>query len=300
MESKYDVVLLTDHRYLKESYPDEYSNNVVTEDNLVKEALEKQGLSVWRTNWDNPNFDWALTKSVLFRTTWDYFDRFPEFSEWLDGISKKTKLINPMEMIRWNLDKHYLSDLQKNGIPVVPTYFIEAGEKRTLAECVRDSGWNKIILKPAISGAARHTYKLTAETTDPYETVFRELIKDEAMLIQPFMENILTKGEVAHMVMGGKYTHSVLKIAKKGDFRVQDDFGGTVHDYQPNDTEIEFIENVMKNVSPTPAYGRVDVIWDNLDQLVVSELELIEPELWFRKNHDAATELAKEIMSYLN
>ena len=66
MESKYDVVLLTDHRYLKESYPDEYSNNVVTEDNLVKEALEKQGLSVWRTNWDNPNFDWALTKSVLF------------------------------------------------------------------------------------------------------------------------------------------------------------------------------------------------------------------------------------------
>jgi hypothetical protein len=273
---------------------------VIKEDTLVKEALEKQGLNVWRTNWDNPSFDWGTTRSILFRTTWDYFDRFPEFSKWLDTVAKRTKLINPMEMIRWNMDKHYLSDLRRNGVPIVPTYFIEAGEKRTLAECLRDSGWSSVILKPAISGAARHTYKLNSETTDELESIFSQLIKNEAMLIQPFMESILTKGEVAHMVMGGKHTHSVLKIAKAGDFRVQDDFGGTVHEYRPNSTEIEFIESVMKNVNPTPAYGRVDVIWDNEDKLVVSELELIEPELWFRKNHDAANLLAKEIVKYLN
>jgi len=300
MQTTFDVVLLTDHRYLNESYPDQYSNNVIKEDTLVKEALEKQGLNVWRTNWDNPSFDWRTTRSILFRTTWDYFDRFPEFSKWLDTVAKRTKLINPMEMIRWNMDKHYLSDLRRKGVPIVPTYFIEAGEKRTLAECLRDSGWSSVILKPAISGAARHTYKLNSETTDELESIFSQLIKNEAMLIQPFMESILTKGEVAHMVMGGKHTHSVLKIAKAGDFRVQDDFGGTVHEYRPNSTEIEFIESVMKNVNPTPAYGRVDVIWDNEDKLVVSELELIEPELWFRKNHDAANLLAKEIVKYLN
>jgi hypothetical protein len=300
MQTTFDVVLLTDHRYLNETYPDQYSNNVIKEDTLVKEALEKQGLNVWRTNWDNPSFDWSGTRSVLFRTTWDYFDRFPEFSRWLDRVASQTKLINPMEMIRWNMDKHYLSDLRKNGVPVVPTYFVEAGDKRTLAECLRDSGWDNVILKPAISGAARHTYKLSSETTDEHEDIFKQLLKSEAMLIQPFMENILTKGEVAHMVMGGKYTHSVLKIAKTGDFRVQDDFGGTVHDYKPDKNEIEFIESVIKNVSPTPTYGRVDVIWDNEDQLVVSELELIEPELWFRKNHDAAHVLAKEIVKFLN
>jgi hypothetical protein len=300
MQTTFDVVLLTDHRYLNDSYPDQYSNNVIKEDTLVKEALEKQGLNVWRTNWDNPSFDWGTTRSILFRTTWDYFDRFPEFSKWLDTVANRTKLINPMEMIRWNMDKHYLSDLRRNGVPIVPTYFIEAGDKRTLAECLRDSGWSSVILKPAISGAARHTYKLNSETTDALESIFSQLIKNEAMLIQPFMESILTKGEVAHMVMGGKHTHSVLKIAKAGDFRVQDDFGGTVHEYRPNSTEIEFIESVMKNVDPTPAYGRVDVIWDNEDKLVVSELELIEPELWFRKNHDAANLLAKEIVKYLN
>ena len=47
-------------------------------------------------------------------------------------------------------------------------------------------------------------------------------------------------------------------------------------------------------MSPMPAYARVDVIWNNKSELVVSELELIEPELWFRLNPHAAI-LAKYI-----
>lgn len=296
----YDVVLLTDHRYLEESYPDEYSTNVITEDNLVKVALENEGLKVYRTNWDNTKFDWTSTKSILFRTTWDYFNRYSEFSRWLDYVSTKTMVINPTQLIRWNVDKHYLRDLQSKGVAVVPTYFIEPGESRTLKECVRAAGWGNTILKPAISGAARHTYKLNANNITEHEAIFTQLIAEEAMLLQPFLTNILSKGEVAHMVMGGKYTHSVLKRAKPGDFRVQDDFGGTIHDYHPNAAEIKFIENVMSKIDPIPAYGRVDVIWDNDDNLVVSELELIEPELWFRRNHSAAESLAQTVRRYFN
>ena len=294
----YDVVLLTDHRYLEDVYPDEYSNNVITEDTLVKKALEKKGLRVFRTNWDNPDFDWSATHSILFRTTWDYFNRYAEFSNWLEDVSTKTSVINPAQMIRWNVDKHYLLDLQKKGVAIVPTYFIEPGDDRSLKDCVQDAGWDNAILKPAISGAARHTYKLNARNLPDHESIFKHLIAEESMLIQPFLANILSKGEVAHMVMGGKYTHSVLKLAKPGDFRVQDDFGGTIHDYQPNSEEIKFVEYVMSKLDPVPAYGRVDVIWDDNNELVVSELELIEPELWFRRNHQAAEILAQTVSKY--
>lgn len=296
----YDVVLLTDKRYLKDAYPDEYSTNVITEDQLVKTALQEQGLSVWRTNWDNPDFNWTETRSVLFRTTWDYFDRFPEFSVWLDEVAQKTRVINPIDMIRWNMDKHYLKDLSEKGVPIVPTYFIEPGDDRSLRECILASGWGRVILKPAVSGAARHTYKLGPSDIDEHEAIFRELISNESMLLQPFMNHILTKGEVAYMVMGGKFTHAILKIAKPGDFRVQDDFGGTVHDYSPNQNEIAFIENAMAQVEPVPLYGRVDVIWDNENNPVVSELELIEPELWFRKHPEAANLLAESLVEFLD
>jgi hypothetical protein len=116
------------------------------------------------------------------------------------------------------------------------------------------------------------------------------------MLLQEFQNPVLEKGEVAYMLFGGKYSHAVLKKAKPGDFRVQDDFGGTVHDYQPSAEEIEFAEHAVGYCQPAPIYARVDVIWNNQDELCVSELELIEPELWSRKHHGAA-ELFAEALS---
>jgi len=41
-----------------------------------------------------------------------------------------------------------------------------------------------------------------------------------------------------------------------------------------------------------PDYARVDMIWDNEGQPAVSEVELIEPELWFRMASSAALRLA--------
>ena len=80
------------------------------------------------------------------------------------------------------------------------------------------------------------------------------------------------------MLIDGKHTHSILKKAKKNDFRVQDDFGGTVHQYSPSQSEIQFAKNTINSIDPIPTYARVDMIWDNNNQPAVSEIELIEPE----------------------
>ena len=119
------------------------------------------------------------------------------------------------------------------------------------------------------------------------------------MLLQEFKNNILTKGEVAFMLFGGRYSHAILKKAKQGDYRVQDDFGGTVHDYTPTAVEIAFDEKTVAACSPVPVYARVDVIWDNENQLCVSELELIEPELWFRTCSGAADLFAEEVARFI-
>jgi len=279
---KYDITIITDSRFINPKEIDENIRNVLFEDNIAKEALERKGLKVTRTNWDNSDFDWNETEFAIFRTTWDYFNRFEEFSEWLNKTSKKTIFINPIETILWNIDKHYLLDLKEKGVNIPETIFIESGDKRDLKEIINQSGWADCILKPCISGAARHTYKLNKDNVSEHETIYKELISKESVMLQEFQYNILTKGELTFVMFGGKFAHAVLKKAKLGDFRVQDDFGGSVENYYASADEIKFAEDVIAHCNPLPAYGRVDAIFDNDNKLAVSELELIEPELWFR------------------
>ncbi len=294
----YDITLLTDSRYVNPANPNQYVQNILAEDGLVRQALEKKGLRVTRVDWADPNFDWSSTGAALFRTTWDYFHRFNEFMRWLDRASTQTQFINPVELIRWNVDKHYLRDLQNKEIHIPQTIFVEQGETITLKELHRTTGWKETVLKPAVSGGGRHTYRLNEKNFSLYENIFQEMISNEAMMLQPFLPNVITHGEIALMVIGGKFTHAILKRARSGDFRVQDDFGGTVHSYQPANDEITFAEHVVSVCSPTPTYARVDVILDDDKRLAVSELELIEPEMWLRFFPTAAERLAEMIVKF--
>ena len=290
-----DIVVLTDKRYLKDSTTDLYKHNVFYEDELVVNALKNKGLNVLRMAWDDSTFNWSDTKFALFRTTWDYFERFIEFSSWLSSVSKKTRLLNSERIIRWNVDKHYLLDLKNKGIHISKSHFLEKGEQMSLKEIHEKLNWQETVLKPCVSGAARHTYRLNKNNIVDYENVFKQLVANEAMILQPFQENIVKQGEVSLMVIEGKFTHAVLKIAKKGDFRVQDDFGGTVQPYKATLEEIKFAENAVKACIDMPIYARVDVFKDNDGILALSELELIEPELWFRNNPESSNLLAAAI-----
>ena len=120
------------------------------------------------------------------------------------------------------------------------------------------------------------------------------------MLFQEFLNNITTQGEISLMLIGGKFTHAVKKIAKKGDFRVQDDHGGRVEEYIPSKQEIIFAEDCLKASPYQPIYARIDIVDDNNNKPSLSELELIEPELWFRNYPKAANLLAEEIFNLIS
>lgn len=290
--STYDIMILTESRYLRPKQETEYVQNILLEDGLLQKAFENLGLKAKRVDWADPEIDWESTRAAIFRTTWDYFDRFDEFEKWLDEVELKTRFINPISQIRWNMDKWYLKDLKERGVHIVETRYIERGTTSNLKTLITQSGWKEVILKPTIAGAARHTYRIDLNNIDEHESIFRKLIADEDMMLQPFQYNVMEKGEVSMMVVGGQYTHSVLKKGKEGDFRVQDDFGGTLHPYEPTDEEITLAEQVAKACEPLPAYARIDLMWDNENKLAVSEVELIEPELWFRRNPESADKLA--------
>jgi Prokaryotic glutathione synthetase, ATP-grasp domain. len=298
---QFDVVVLTDRRYVAPEKCTPYVENVLLEDRLVVEALQEEGLKVTRVSWDDAAFDWSSTKLAVFRTTWDYFDRFEEFSKWFRTASQQTQFINSKKLIDWNIDKHYLKDLSDAGVTIPKTFFVEKGTQTTLqkafTQAIDHFGFGKdiFVVKPCVSGAARHTYKIKKEAIADHETIFQKLISEEAMMLQEFQENIVSEGEISMMLFNGEFTHAVLKIAKPGDFRVQDDFGGSVHEYQPSKDQIAFAQKVVNAAPELPVYARVDMFKDNDGNWALAELEIFEPELWFRRNPSAAKKLARAI-----
>ena len=294
-----DITLLTCRAYYKPDKITPYIQNILLEQELLKSAFEAQGLKVDITYWDNPSYEWQQTKSVLFRTVWDYFERFDEFWDWLEQVKTKTRLINSYELIKWNIDKHYLRDLKNNDIQVVPTYFADRRNNISLQEIANLNDWKHIVIKPAISASAFNTYKIINDEIEQKEQLFHELLQTHDMLVQPFFPTISELGEASLMVFGGKFTHAILKKAKAGDFRVQDDFGGTVHDYNPTQEEIKFAEKVFQSCTSLPIYGRVDIVWDSNKHIYLSELEIIEPELWIRNRPESANKIAEAVNKIL-
>ena len=293
------VALLTESRYESPSRGHWYTDNILDEDALVIEALAARGIAARRVSWSRPEVDWSRFSCAVFRTTWDYFDRFAEFSAWLDRVQAEVPLFNPPALVRWNLDKHYLLDLEARGIHTVPSVFLERGSTQSLAAAMDAHALSEAVIKPAVSGAARHTYRVTRAEADEHEATLAALLREEAMMLQPFQREIVEQGETTLVVMDGRFTHGLRKVAKAGDFRVQDDHGGTVHAYTPTPEEIAFAEWAMAACDPQPLYGRVDLVRDNDGALAVMELELVEPELWFRLCPDAAQRLADGLVQRL-
>ncbi|MCE9567776.1 MAG: hypothetical protein K8U57_37735 [Planctomycetes bacterium] len=297
----FDIALLTDRRYTASTATegDWYLQNILDDDKLLQEALARRGLTSMRVDWADPEIDWSQFRCAVFRTTWDYFERFAEFAAWLERVERTTRLCNPGATVRWNVDKHYLADLADRGVPVVPSQFLERGSTRTLSDVLAETGWDEAVIKPCVSGAARHTYRVNRQNALEHQPILTALLAQEAMIVQPFQADIARTGEDTLMVFGGRYSHAVRKVAKPGDFRVQDDHGGTVQDYQPTDEQIALAEQATAACHPLPVYGRVDMLRDNDGQLAVMELELIEPELWLRYHPPAAETFATRIVAFL-
>jgi glutathione synthase/RimK-type ligase-like ATP-grasp enzyme len=268
------------------------------DDKLAAIALRANGAVVDPTLWDAPA-NWSSYDAVVIRSCWDYHHRLDEFKAWLASLEiAGMQVFNPPSVMRWNMDKIYLSELQDEGITVLPSVWLLKNTKAQLARILEEKGWPKAVMKPVVSAAADNTTFVTAEQAANHQAAFESLLAVGGVIVQEFATEIQTHGEWSFLFFNKIYSHAVLKQPKSGDFRVQRNYGGSVSLGVPEPALIEQARAILDAVDADLLYARVDVI-ERDGKLLLMELELIEPHLFFEQDPAAASRFADALLNKL-
>lgn len=264
------------------------------DDRLLLPALAAAGFEAAPRLWDSPGEPWESHAAVVVRSCWDYHLRAEEFHAWLDHLELTgARVFNPVPILRWNADKHYLRDLEAAGLEVVPTAWVGEEPGATLARLVEERDWRQVVVKPAVSATAYETWRVGPVVTPEDERRFHRLTRQRAVMVQPYLESI-EQGELSLVFFAGRFSHAVLKRPRSGDFRVQADFGGTVERLLPAPALVEQARRALAAAPGPSLYARVDgCLVDG--RLRLMELELIEPALYLAQD-DAAPEQFAEAL----
>lgn len=263
---------------------EKYNNNTVRdEDQELFDFLTKNGINLTREIWDDPNVNWEEYGAVILKSPWDYHEKLSSFLSWLGGLEGKgIKVLNPASIIKWNSDKHYLADIAQAELPVIPTVYMEKGSKVT-EDYFIDLKAEKLVIKPCVSAGAKNTLLLNREEFPAKMEEIDTWLKDEAYMVQPFVEEIL-EGEWSFLFFGGQYSHSLLKTPKQNDFRVQHYLGGSISYPKASEEHISQAREYVEKFAQNTLYARVDGVIIN-GTFHLMELELIEPYLFLKESH---------------
>jgi glutathione synthase/RimK-type ligase-like ATP-grasp enzyme len=248
--------------------------------------LQNKGLDITSEIWDDPQVDWAKYDVALLKTPWDYHQKFEHFNRWLDHLeSNNVKLLNDYQVVRWNMDKHYLQEVEQSGFEIIPSIFLPRGWKEDLAPLFDRLATDKLIIKPCVSGGSRNTMVLDKQNAHRDIENVVELLKEGDFIVQPMMRQI-HEGEWSFIFLGGKYSHTIIKKPKNGDFRVQQIFGGTIETVSPDEIYIEEAKKYISRYAKDTLYARVDGLMVE-GSFMLMELELVEPFLYLSYHPDA-------------
>jgi hypothetical protein len=273
---------------------------VQADDRHLVDVLATLGVQSSVCVWNDPAVDWAAFDAVLIRTIWDYFRHYPDFLRWLDTLDTlRVPTLNASALLRWNSDKRYLLELAQHGVAIIPTQLARAGH---LHEVLSTMPAQHVVVKPAISGGAWHTLRGIVGTTK-FAQALAQLPPAADYLVQPFMPEVARDGEWSLLYFGGVFSHAVLKRPAAGDYRVQGEHGGSVGPATPTPAMLEDADRTLAAVARLGhgdhLYVRVDGVV-SAGQLLVMELEMIEPFLFLGARPEAAERLARLVSERLS
>jgi glutathione synthase/RimK-type ligase-like ATP-grasp enzyme len=238
------------------------------------EAVRARGVEVDAVPWTEGR-DLSGYDLVLPLVAWGYHERYAEWLRFIDELqSKGLPVVNPPDLLRWNSDKAYLKELGAKGIASVETIDAGALDDADLEVAADRFGSPELVIKPPVSGGAFGTHRIRAGEPIPASE------RGQRMMIQPFLPSIATEGEYAIILLGGTYSHTVVKRPKRGDFRVQPHLGGSTEPCEPPSGGIELAQAALAAAPAAATYARVDIVRGGHEQLQIMELELIEPALF--------------------
>jgi O-ureido-D-serine cyclo-ligase len=257
---------------------------------LLLASCQTLGLAAEVCAWHDPAIDWSRYDAVVLRSPWDYSERLLEFLAWCERITAVTHLFNPLSVVRWSIDKHYLADLATHGVPVVPSRFVEPGAmplpalREFLAAYPQTE---EFVVKPTVGCYSKDVQRYTrTRESEATEHIARLLGESCGVILQPYLASIDRDGETNLIYFDGVYSHAIRKSA----LLMQD---GTVnaptYEFRAARVADEDERAVALAVLDAAAahlglerpllYARVDLIRDNNGKPQLLELEISEPSL---------------------
>jgi glutathione synthase/RimK-type ligase-like ATP-grasp enzyme len=213
---------------------------------------------------------------------------------------RRVPVLNSIDTVLWNRNKLYLEELGARGIEIGPTCFVPRGEQPDQEAMERVAGWSRVVVKPAVSASAHKTWLFDHEDLPSRERL--ALLMDGAgFLLQRFIPEVQTRGEISFIYIDGSYSHAVLKRPANADFRVQKEFGGSAELYHPSLSLMLQANAIAESVPQVldSLYCRLDAV-ERDGKLILMELELIEPELFLGLARGAADIFAEAIIKRLS
>ena len=263
----------------------------------LEAAMHAAGVETRVAEWDDPGVRWESFDLALLRSTWDYTDRLREFLVWVDSAASVTTVLNSPQVVRWNTDKHYLSQLARAGVPVVPSTFIEPGQhaERALSTFLASHNAAEFVVKPSVGAGSRDTQRhVRAEVAPAVAQAQRLLDAERSVLLQPYLDSVDTAGETALIYFEGHFSHAIRKgpLLPPGS-KAAPAIGlfapEKITPRSPGADELRVADQVLAALPfPPPLYARIDLIRDANGAPTLLELELTEPSLFFAHSSGAA------------
>ena len=238
----------------------------------LRPAFSARGLEIEDVSWDDPDADWSGYGAAIIGTTWDYWDRQEEFLSTLSRIESHTRLFNPADLVRWNIHKTYLQDLETRGARIIPTLWLDKADADASMEAFDKLQSDDLIFKRQVGAGAEGQHRLKRGDTIPN--------MPNPMMVQPFLPAIQSEGEYGFIFIGGVFCHALVKRAVSGDYRIQSKYGGKETPVVPPAEDLSDAEAIIAMLDEAPLYARVDMVRGDDGRLVLMELEAIEPYLY--------------------
>jgi glutathione synthase/RimK-type ligase-like ATP-grasp enzyme len=266
---------------------------------LLSQALGALGVEARQIAWDDPSVRWSEFDRIVIRSTWDSVDRPAEYLAWAEAAAAVSELINPLPAIVWNLDKRYLAELGRSGVPIVPTRWVGPDDEWDSP----NSG--EFVVKPSISAGGRSTarYAIT------HATEARQHVRDlqqagQTVMVQEYLHAIDAEGELSLIFIAGEFSHAVGKKAllRLGEGVMDQPWERMVFSGPASPTPRQLdvarstVTAVHQRLRERLVYARVDLVNGPSGGPLVLEVELIDPILSLDATQDAARNLAAAII----
>lgn len=269
-------------------------------------ALQEIGAPAREVAWDDEHVDWSAFDLALLRSTWDASIRLPEFLEWSARVDRLTRLLNPLAVIQWNTDKHYLKVLADAGVPTVPTAFIEPGQDvaRAIADFLSQQQSQELVVKPAVGSGSRDAQRHPLNARRAIEEHVERLVRaNRSALLEPYLDRVDTHGETALIYFAGRFSHAIRKgpMLRSGEQPTENLFAAeTITPRTPTPEELQVGEQALRAMPfGTLLYARVDLILDAAERPCVLELELTEPSVFLLHEPESASRFARTILDWI-